>query len=103
LTAAEDALRAATARCTVPMRVLAVSVAGPDQVYVARPQTWPELRHLATLGVRLIDPAGDTGANWAARTAWTQALAITGELGLPDTDPLRAKILRYLHRRIPDL
>ncbi|WP_407775546.1 BTAD domain-containing putative transcriptional regulator [Actinophytocola sp.] len=32
----------------------------------------------------------------AAQTAWTQALIITDELDLPDTDPLRAKILHHL-------
>lgn len=31
-----------------------------------------------------------------ARTAWTQALAITAELGLSDTDPLRARLLERL-------
>jgi tetratricopeptide (TPR) repeat protein len=43
---------------------------------------------------------GDThhsaGAPDAAHAAWTQALAVTGELGLPDTDPLRTDLLRRL-------
>jgi DNA-binding SARP family transcriptional activator/Flp pilus assembly protein TadD len=33
----------------------------------------------------------------AAQAAWTQALIIIDELGAPDTDPLRAKILHRLH------
>ncbi|MFL6076850.1 MAG: BTAD domain-containing putative transcriptional regulator [Mycobacteriales bacterium] len=32
----------------------------------------------------------------AARTAWTRALIIIDEFGLPDTDPLRLKIIQYL-------
>ncbi|MDQ1033659.1 DNA-binding SARP family transcriptional activator/tetratricopeptide (TPR) repeat protein [Streptomyces sp. V3I8] len=31
-----------------------------------------------------------------ARTAWTRALAVTDELGLPDTDPLRRELLARL-------
>jgi tetratricopeptide (TPR) repeat protein len=39
--------------------------------------------------------AGDPAA---AREAWSQALALADELGLPDTDPLRVKMLRCLRR-----
>jgi iron complex transport system substrate-binding protein len=60
-----------------------VSVAGPDQVYVARPQTCAELRHMAALGVQLIDPAGGTGANWASMN-WEQAASLRVDLVLAD-------------------
>ncbi|KOU36210.1 hypothetical protein [Streptomyces sp. WM6378] len=39
----------------------------------------------------------------AAREPWTRALEITHELGLPDADPLRTRILGLLGRpRSPD-
>lgn len=56
-------------------------------------------RHSEAAGLAELGDTHHTAADPdAARTAWTQALAITDELGLPDTDPLRAKILRYLQR-----
>ncbi|MGW8764641.1 ABC transporter substrate-binding protein [Streptomyces sp. NPDC055815] len=62
LAAAEAALRGVAARSG--LAVLAVSGAGPGQVHLARPQAWPELAHLAGLGVRLLDPGPGPGANW---------------------------------------
>jgi iron complex transport system substrate-binding protein len=57
--------------------VLALSPAGPAQVHLARPQAWPELRHLADLGVRTADPGPGPGVNW--RTAdWDEAEAAVG-------------------------
>lgn len=37
-----------------------------------------------------------TGRPYPARIAWTRALAVTAELGLPDADPLRAGLLERL-------
>ncbi|WP_328498764.1 hypothetical protein OHS59_42950 [Streptomyces sp. NBC_00414] len=34
----------------------------------------------------------------AARTAWTRALTLTGALGLPDTEPLRAELFTRLRQ-----
>ncbi|MFE7510795.1 ABC transporter substrate-binding protein [Streptomyces sp. NPDC057540] len=63
LTAAEAALRDVAAARSGPA-VLALSGAGPEQVHLARPAAWPELAHLAGLGVRLLDPGPGPGANW---------------------------------------
>ncbi|MFD4510233.1 BTAD domain-containing putative transcriptional regulator [Streptomyces sp. NPDC058457] len=52
--------------------------------------------------VCLGDVHGATGRPHPARTAWTQALAITVELGLPDTDPLRAGLLERLGLPVAD-
>lgn len=79
LTAAEDAVRAAAS----PLRVLALSAAGPGRVHLARPHTWPELRHLAALGVELIDP-GDGDVNWST-TDWEHAAALAPGLVLADS------------------
>ncbi|MFF8379634.1 ABC transporter substrate-binding protein [Streptomyces sp. NPDC015661] len=62
LAAAEAALRGVAAGSA--LAVLALSGAGPEQVHLARPQAWPELAHLAGLGVRLLDPGPGPGANW---------------------------------------
>ncbi|MFI8767749.1 ABC transporter substrate-binding protein [Streptomyces sp. NPDC053792] len=70
LAAAEAALRDVAARSG--LGVLALSGAGPDQVHLARPQAWPELAHLAELGVRLLDPGPGPGANWLTGD-WTRA------------------------------
>ncbi|GHH49991.1 ABC transporter substrate-binding protein [Streptomyces umbrinus] len=79
LAAAEDAVRSAA---SVPLKVLALSAAGARQVHLARPGTWPELRHLAELGVELVEP-GDGGANWAT-TTWERALGLAPDLVLAD-------------------
>ncbi|MFH9610604.1 ABC transporter substrate-binding protein [Streptomyces sp. NPDC017448] len=65
LDAARERLRGvAAAHAGVP-RVLALSPAGPDRAYVARPGMWPELRVLTDLGVRVVEPPEGPGANWA--------------------------------------
>ncbi|MGW1889777.1 ABC transporter substrate-binding protein [Streptomyces sp. NPDC002004] len=82
LTAAENAVRAAAAGAAPP-RVLALSGAGPEQVHLARPATWPELRHLAGLGVRFAEP-GPGGVNWTT-TTWDEAAALAPGLVLADS------------------
>ncbi|MFJ2112663.1 MULTISPECIES: ABC transporter substrate-binding protein [unclassified Streptomyces] len=64
-------------------KVLALSAAGPDSAYLARPLTWPDLRALTELGVGLVEPAADSGANW--RTAeWSEAAALEPDIVLMD-------------------
>ncbi|MEV5845687.1 BTAD domain-containing putative transcriptional regulator [Streptomyces sp. NPDC051985] len=54
-------------------------------------------RHSEAAGLLCLgDVHGATDRPHPARTAWTQALAITTELGLPDADPLRARLLERL-------
>ncbi|MFJ9562259.1 AfsR/SARP family transcriptional regulator [Streptomyces fuscichromogenes] len=54
-------------------------------------------RHSEAAGlVCLGDIHAATGRPFPARTAWTQALAVTAGLGLLDTDPLRAGLLDRL-------
>lgn len=60
---------------------VALSAAGPDQVHLARPGTWPELHHLADLGLHLPDPGPGPGVNWLT-TDWRQALAAFPAPGL---------------------
>ncbi|MFG3019825.1 BTAD domain-containing putative transcriptional regulator [Streptomyces sp. NPDC048254] len=56
-------------------------------------------RHSEASGLLCLGDIHDvTGRPYPARAAWAQALAITAELGLPDTDPLRARLLER-HRR----
>ncbi|SDO68256.1 hypothetical protein [Actinacidiphila guanduensis] len=71
LAAAEEELRSTVARGRAP-RALALSPAGPDQVHIARPATWPELRRLTELGLPLADPGPGAGVNW--RTVGWDAL-----------------------------
>ncbi|RDG36218.1 ABC transporter substrate-binding protein [Streptomyces corynorhini] len=79
---AERRLRAVTARPGRP-RVLALSAAGADTAYLARPLTWPDLRSLTELGVELIEPEAAGGANW--RTAeWSEAAALAPGILLTD-------------------
>ncbi|WP_435135158.1 ABC transporter substrate-binding protein [Actinacidiphila sp. bgisy144] len=61
--------------------VVALSPGGPEQVHLARPETWPELRHLADLGVRTPDPGPGPGVNWRT-TDWDQALEAVGGAGV---------------------
>jgi iron complex transport system substrate-binding protein len=80
---AEARLRAQTSTAAAPLRVLALSAAGPGTAYLARPATWPDLRALADLGVGLIEPAEGGGANW--RTAeWSEAAALEPDIVLAD-------------------
>ncbi|MGX1912342.1 ABC transporter substrate-binding protein [Streptomyces phaeochromogenes] len=79
LAAAEDAVRSAA---SAPLKVLALSAAGARQVHLARPGTWPELRHLVELGVEFVEP-GAGGANWAT-TTWEHAVGLAPDLVLAD-------------------
>ncbi|WP_369144842.1 ABC transporter substrate-binding protein [Streptomyces sp. R44] len=81
LAAAEAALRGVAARSGLD--VLALSGAGPEQVHLARPQAWPELAHLAGLGVRLLDPGPGPGANWLSGD-WARAAELRPGLVLFD-------------------
>nr|WP_277611412.1 BTAD domain-containing putative transcriptional regulator [Streptomyces scabichelini] len=54
-------------------------------------------RHSEATGLLYLGDTHHSAADSeAARTAWTQALAIADELALPDTDPLRVRILQQL-------
>lgn len=89
LEAAQRRLRAVTAATRAwpeppgGPRVLALSPAGSDQVHVARPGAWPELRALAEHGVNLVDPPAATGANWTTLT-WQESAALPAEIVLCD-------------------
>ncbi|WP_377267836.1 ABC transporter substrate-binding protein [Peterkaempfera sp. SMS 1(5)a] len=84
LTATEEALRAAVAARSAPLTVLTLSAAGPDLVHLARPQAWPELRHLASLGVHTVDPGPGGGANWLT-SDWEYAASLRADLVLVDS------------------
>lgn len=60
-------------------------------------------RHSEAAGLLCL---GDTHHSAAdpdgARAAWTEAVAVTGELGLPATDPLRTELLQRLGRAAAD-
>lgn len=62
----------------------AVSPAGDEQVHLARPDAWPDLRALAELGVRLVEPPAVGGANWST-VAWPDAAALAPQVVLADT------------------
>ncbi|MEE1751873.1 ABC transporter substrate-binding protein [Streptomyces sp. SP18CS02] len=83
LVEAERALRAVTAGDPAPPRVLALSGAGPDQVHLARPEAWPELRRLAELGVGLADPGPGGGISWLT-TDWETVARLRPDLLLVD-------------------
>ncbi|WP_274558795.1 ABC transporter substrate-binding protein [Streptomyces spiramyceticus] len=80
LDAARERLRTVAAKAPV----LALSPAGDDQVHLARPHAWPDLRALAELGVRLLDPPAEGGANWSTVT-WREAAALAPRVVLADT------------------
>ncbi|MFJ8311574.1 MULTISPECIES: ABC transporter substrate-binding protein [unclassified Streptomyces] len=82
LAAAEARLRAAAARIPRP-RVLALSAASPDQVHLARPRAWPELRDLSAYGVDLMEPGEGEGANWST-TGWREAAGLRPAIVLAD-------------------
>ncbi|MFJ9812723.1 ABC transporter substrate-binding protein [Streptomyces sp. NPDC101158] len=79
---AEAALRAVAGRSE--LTVLALSGAGPGQVYLARPHAWPELARLAELGVRFVDPGPGPGASWLT-TDWEYAVGLGPDLVLFDS------------------
>ncbi|WEH26185.1 ABC transporter substrate-binding protein [Streptomyces sp. AM 3-1-1] len=82
LAEARTAVRTAAAGPGAP-RVLVLSAAGTEQVHLARPGTWPELRHLAELGVDLVDPGPGPGLNWLT-TDWEYAAGLGADLVLAD-------------------
>jgi DNA-binding SARP family transcriptional activator/tetratricopeptide (TPR) repeat protein len=55
-------------------------------------------RHSEAAGLIRLGDIHHGSAPDTARAAWTQAMTVTGELGLPDTDPLRARLLQRLGR-----
>ena len=71
LEAAERELREAVAGAP-GLTAVALSAAGLEQVHLAHPATWPELQHLADLGLSLADPGPGPGVNWLT-TDWTHA------------------------------
>lgn len=82
LARAEARLREAAARPGAP-RVLALSAADRDTVYLARPGTWPDLRRLTELGVALVDPEDGAGGNWRT-VSWSEAAAYEPDVLLAD-------------------
>ncbi|MGW8883745.1 ABC transporter substrate-binding protein [Streptomyces sp. NPDC055749] len=63
--AAGERLRAVAAGARHRPGVLALSPAGREEVHLARPGMWPELRVLAELGVNMVEPAEGPGASWS--------------------------------------
>lgn len=84
LAAAQEEFRTALGEAQAPTAV-ALSPAGPGQVHLARPGTWPELRHLASLGLPLTDPGDGPGVNWLT-TDWEHALDVAAGARLVLTD-----------------
>ncbi|MFP3986655.1 ABC transporter substrate-binding protein [Streptomyces sp. E11-3] len=82
LSGAEQTVRAAAASGP-PLRVLALSAAASGDVHLARPDAWPELRHLAGLGVRFVHPDPAGGVNWHT-TTWEQVGGLGADLVLAD-------------------
>ncbi|QNE78818.1 ABC transporter substrate-binding protein [Streptomyces finlayi] len=62
--AARERLRAVATAHDRP-HALALSPAGREEVHLARPGMWPELRVLAELGVNMTEPAEGQGASWS--------------------------------------
>ena len=106
LAAAQEELRAAVGAAEAPTAV-ALSPAGPGQVHLARPGTWPELRHLASLGLPLTEPGAGPGVNWLT-TDWEHALDVAAGARLVLTDarshatPVRALADHPAWRRLTD-
>ncbi|WP_419999501.1 ABC transporter substrate-binding protein [Streptomyces boninensis] len=67
-----------------PARVLALSGADAEQVYLARPETWPDLHRLTELGLNVLDPEPDAGRNWAT-TTWAAAAELRPDVVLYDS------------------
>ncbi|MCX4547546.1 MULTISPECIES: ABC transporter substrate-binding protein [unclassified Streptomyces] len=82
LDAARDRLRTVAGAPSGP-RVLALSPAGPDQVHLARPTAWPDLRALTECGVRTVRPPEGGGANWAT-VSWSEAAELRPDIVLAD-------------------
>ncbi|WJY48806.1 ABC transporter substrate-binding protein [Streptomyces chengbuensis] len=76
LGAAQDTAGAiALARATARLRtlahdgaprpaLLALSPASAESTYLAKPQSWPDLRELRAFGLDLVSPQGGPGTNW---------------------------------------
>lgn len=101
LDAAEGLFRAAAASAG-DIRITAVSSAGPDQVYVARPHTWSDLTALHALGATLPEPPDGPGINWHT-TTWDEVISWQPDIVLTDarahagpTDPALAVRTRLL-------
>ncbi|MEU0134659.1 ABC transporter substrate-binding protein [Streptomyces sp. NPDC006296] len=82
LHATRERLRAAV-RAAPGTRVLALSPAGQEEAYAARPQMWPELRVLAELGVGMVSPPESAGVNWAT-LGWEAVAALGPGIVLSD-------------------
>ncbi|WP_433547622.1 ABC transporter substrate-binding protein [Streptomyces sp. CA-294286] len=63
--------------------LLALSPASGTEVHLARPHAWPDLRALTALGVPLLAPPPEGGANWAT-VDWPTAAALGPGLVLAD-------------------
>ncbi|MEV2247285.1 ABC transporter substrate-binding protein [Streptomyces sp. NPDC049970] len=83
LEAARARLRAAARALPEGPRVLALSPAGQEQAYAARPRMWPELRVLAELGAALAAPPEGAGVNWATLD-WDGVAALEPGIVLAD-------------------
>ncbi|AXI80282.1 substrate-binding domain-containing protein [Peterkaempfera bronchialis] len=82
LTAAESTLQQA-ARDHPGLRILALSGDGGDSVHLARPDAWPDLRHLADQGADLLDPGAGAGKSWRS-TDWDAAVELRPDVILHD-------------------
>ncbi|MEE1772549.1 ABC transporter substrate-binding protein [Streptomyces sp. JV185] len=82
LDAVRQRLRTLGAAADAP-GVLALSPAGQEQVHLARPRMWPELRVLAELGVGIVEPAEGPGLNWST-VGWAEATALRPAVVLAD-------------------
>ncbi|WP_326696117.1 ABC transporter substrate-binding protein [Streptomyces sp. NBC_01754] len=83
LAAARERLRGVVGAGPERPRVVALSPAGPEQVHIARPMMWPELRVLAELGVGLVAPEAGPGVNWST-DGWDRAAALRPGIVLTD-------------------
>ncbi|MFI0979524.1 ABC transporter substrate-binding protein [Streptomyces sp. NPDC021093] len=63
--------------------ILALSPASADEAHLARPHAWPDLRALTALGVPLLAPPPEGGANWAT-VRWETAAALAPRIVLAD-------------------
>ncbi|MGW7416056.1 ABC transporter substrate-binding protein [Streptomyces sp. NPDC054863] len=63
--------------------ILALSPAGDTEAHLARPHAWPDLRALTALGVPLLAPPPEGGANWAT-VPWGTAAALAPRIVLAD-------------------
>ncbi|MFJ2742023.1 ABC transporter substrate-binding protein [Streptomyces sp. NPDC087440] len=63
--------------------LLALSPADATDVHLARPHAWPDLRALTALGVPLLDPPPEGGANWST-VPWDRAADLAPKLALTD-------------------